>query len=70
MTAQKEGAKNSLSHKTLSLLHRHLDDFVVVGKARKGEISAIELENLLRKAFVEAEEIRQIISDYKRFLKG
>jgi hypothetical protein len=69
MPAQNGSAKNSLSLKTLSLLHRYLDDFVIVGKARRGEISAVELENLLSKALVEAEEIRQIISDYKRFLK-
>jgi hypothetical protein len=69
MPEQNESARNSLSPKTLSLLHRYLDDFVVVGKARRGEISVVELENLLRDAFVEAEEIRQIISEYKRFLK-
>jgi hypothetical protein len=59
--------QNRLSLKTLGLLHRYLDDFVLVGKARRGELSPAELETLLRKAAMDAEEIGQILSDYKRF---
>jgi hypothetical protein len=67
MSIQDEGLKNSLSLKTLGLLHGYLDDFVLVGKARRGEFSPVELETLLRKAAMDAEEIRQILSEYKRF---
>ena len=67
MSLEDQIGENSLSLKTLGLLHRYLDDFVLVGKARKGELSPIELETLLRKAAVDAEEIRQILSEYKRF---
>jgi hypothetical protein len=70
MSAQNQNGKNSLSPKTLALLHRYLDDFVVVGKARKGELSSVELGALLREAVVDAEEIRQIVSEYKRFREG
>jgi hypothetical protein len=56
-----------LSPRTLRLLHNYLDDFVEVGKARSGELAPMELEKLLRKAAVEPEEIRQIMSEYKRF---
>ncbi len=67
MSLQDQVGKNSLSLKTLGLLHRYLDDFVLVGKARRGEFSPVELETLLRKAAVDAEEIRQILTEYKRF---
>jgi hypothetical protein len=62
-----ESHKNSLSVKTLGLLHRYLDDFVQVGKARRGELSSVEIESLLRQALVDEEEMRQILSDYHRF---
>ncbi|MGB6068312.1 MAG: hypothetical protein WBG50_26180 [Desulfomonilaceae bacterium] len=64
--SQFEDRKNELSLKTLGLLHRYLDDFVIVGKARRGELSSAELETLLRKAAMDAEEIRQILQEYKR----
>jgi hypothetical protein len=67
MSLQDEGRNNLLSLKSLGLLHRYLDDFVLVGKARRGEFSPVELESLLRKAGMDAEEIRQILSEYKRF---
>jgi hypothetical protein len=67
MSLEDEGRKNSLSLKSLGLLHRYLDDFVLVGKARRGELSPIELETLLRKAGMDAEDIRPILSEYKRF---
>jgi len=67
MSLQDQVDKNSLSLKTLGLLHRYLDDFVLVGKARRGELSPVELETLLRKAAMDVEEIRQILSEYKRF---
>ncbi len=69
MSPEDEVRKTSLSVKTLSLLHRYLDDFVLVGKIRRGELSPLELENLLRNTFVDPEEIRQIISEYKRFCR-
>ncbi len=58
---------SSLSPRTLRLLHRYLDDFVAVGKARRGELAPAELEKVLRKAAMESEEIQQIMSEYKRF---
>ena len=64
--SQVEDRKNELSLKTLGLLHRYLDAFVIVGKARKGELSSAELETLLCKAAMDAEEIRQILQEYKR----
>ncbi len=67
MSLQDQVDKNSLSLKTLGLLHRYLDDFVLVGKARRGELFPVELETLLRKAAMDVEEIRQILSEYKRF---
>ena len=67
MSLQDQVGKNSLSLKTLGLLHRYLDDFVLVGKARRGEFSPIELESLLRKAGMDAEDIRPILAEYKRF---
>ena len=67
MSLQDKVGKNSLSLKTLGLLHRYLDDFVLVGKARRGEFSPVELETLLRKAGMDAEEMRQILLEYKRF---
>ena len=67
MSLQDQVGKNSLSLKTLGLLHRYLDDFVLVGKARRGEFSLVELETLLRKAAMDAEDIRPILSEYKRF---
>jgi hypothetical protein len=67
MSLQDQVGKNSLSLKTLGLLHRYLDDFVLVGKARRGELSPVELEGLLRRTVANSYEIRQILSEYKRF---
>ena len=67
MSLQDQVGKNSLSLKTLGLLHRYLDDFVLVGKARRGELSPVELETHLRQAAMDAEEIQEILSEYKRF---
>ena len=67
MSSNAESFKNTLSLKTLGLLHRYLDDFVLVRKARLGELSSVELEALLRRAGADAEEIRQVLSEYKRF---
>jgi hypothetical protein len=67
MSLQDQVGKNSLSVKTLGLLHRYLDDFVLVGKARRGEFSPVELETLLRNSAMYVEEIRQILTEYKRF---
>jgi hypothetical protein len=67
MSAEDQTKNSSLSLRTLTLLHGCLDDFVVVGKARRGDLAPAELEKLLRKAAVETEEIRQILSEFKRF---
>jgi hypothetical protein len=67
MSLQDQVGKNSLSLKTLGLLHRYLDDFVLVGKARRGQLSPVELEMLLRKAAMGAKEIQEILQEYKRF---
>ncbi len=67
MSSQDQGGKRSLNLKTLGLLHRYLDDFILVGKARRGGFSPVELEALLRKTTADAEEIQQILDDYKRF---
>jgi len=67
MSSEDRAENSSLSLRTLTLLHRYLDGFVVVGKARRGDLAPAELEELLRKAAVETEEIRQIQSEYKRF---
>jgi hypothetical protein len=69
MSLQNQVGKNSLSLKTLGLLHRHLDDFVLVGKARRGELSPAELETHLREAAVDREEIQEILQEYKLFRK-
>ena len=59
MSLQDEVGKNSLSLKTLGLLHRYLDDFVLVGKARRGELSPIGTGgHLLRTAGMDSEEIQ------------
>jgi hypothetical protein len=65
-----KGRRTTLSLKTLGLLHKYLDNFVLVGQARRGELSPTELETLLCKAFMDAREIQQILSEYKRFRKG
>jgi hypothetical protein len=67
MSLQDQVGKKSLSLTTLGLLHRYLDDFVLVGKARRGELSPVELEGLLRRTVANSDEIRQILSEYKRF---
>jgi len=67
MSSRNEVRRNSLSLKTLGLLHRYLDDFVLVGKARRGELSSVELEAHLRRVAVDVEEIRQILDEYRLF---
>jgi hypothetical protein len=67
MSGQNQSTNRSLNPRTLRLLHKYLDDFVEVGKAKRGELAPVELEKLLHKAAVEEEEIRQIVSEYKRF---
>jgi len=67
MSAEDLTNYGSLSLRTLTLLHRYLDDFVEVRRARRGELAPIELERLLREAAVDPEEIREILSEYKRF---
>ncbi len=67
MSEENEATKNSLSLRTLRLLHSYLDDFVQVGRARRGELAPTELEKLLREAAVDTEETRQIMLEYKRF---
>jgi hypothetical protein len=51
----------------LGLLHRYLDDFVLVGKARRGELFPVELEGHLRQTVASSDEIQEILSEYKRF---
>jgi hypothetical protein len=67
MSLQDQVGKNSLSLKTLGLLHRYLDDFVLVGKARRGELFPAELEGLLRQTVASSDEIQEILFEYKRF---
>ena len=68
MSLQDKVGKNSLSLKTLGLLHRYLDDFVLVGKARRGELSPVELETFLRKAAHGCgRNSGRFCLDYKRF---
>jgi hypothetical protein len=67
MSLQDKVGKNSLSLKTLGLLHRYLDDFVLVGKARRGELFPVELEGHLRQTVASSDEIQEILSEYKRF---
>jgi hypothetical protein len=67
MSSEHEGRQNSLSLKTLSLLHRYLDDFAQVGKARRGELSSVELHALLLNAVVDPEEIQEILLHYEQF---
>jgi hypothetical protein len=55
-----------LSLATLRLLHRHVDDFVLVHKARTGILTVAELERLLRDSGVEAQEIKEALTDYRR----
>ena len=59
--------ERSLSLKTLRILHRYLDDFVLVKKARSGLISASELEQLLRSGGADPDEIRHVIAEYRAF---
>jgi hypothetical protein len=67
MSLENQGRKNSLSLKTLGLLHRYLDDFVLVRKARRGELFPVELEGHLRQTVASSDEIQEILSEYKRF---
>jgi hypothetical protein len=55
-----------LSLATLRLLHRHVDDFVLVQKARTGTLTVAELERILRDSGVEAQEIKEALTDYRQ----
>ncbi|MGO9566814.1 MAG: hypothetical protein ACLP5H_04650 [Desulfomonilaceae bacterium] len=70
MSPEGQIRKSTLSLKTLGLLHRYLDDFVLVGRVRRGELSPVELETLLRKAAMDSEEIQQILLEYKRLRRA
>ena len=61
MSLQDKVGKNSLSLKTLGLLHRYLDDFVLVRKARRGELSPAELETHLRQTWQDATKFRDFV---------
>ena len=59
--------EHSLSLKTLRILHRYLDDFVLVKKARSGLISPSELERLLCAGGADPDETRYVIAEYRAF---
>jgi len=56
-----------LSLQTLRLLHRYLDGFVELQRARSGNLAAAELQRLLRAAGADPSEIREILSEYRKF---
>lgn len=52
---------------TLRLLHRLLDDFVLIGKVRSGTMTVVQLENLLRYSGGDAREIQNIVTEYRQY---
>jgi hypothetical protein len=56
-----------LSARTLRFLHRQIDDFVVIHKARSGSLSVAELERLLRNSAADAQEMKEALADYRRY---
>ena len=64
----REAAKPTLSFKSVKLLHRHLDDFTLVKRAKSGDLSVAELERLLKHACADPEEIHEILSEYGRVM--
>ncbi|HMK33930.1 MAG TPA: hypothetical protein VK463_02605 [Desulfomonilaceae bacterium] len=55
-----------LSIPTLRLLHRYLDDFVAVRKAKSGALSLAELERRLKMSGASREEVQDILAEYRR----
>ncbi len=56
----------SLSVGTLRILHRYIDDFVLVRKVRDGCLSPSQVEHVLRASGADAEEIRAVLEEYRR----
>jgi len=58
--------KKSLSLKSLRLLHRYFDDFVLLHRAKSGTLPPAELSRLLRMAGADDQEIQMIMNEYRR----
>jgi len=57
----------TLSAHALRLLHRYLDGFVEMQRARTGSLAASELQRLLRAAGADPHDIREILAEYRKF---
>jgi|GEM_PF-3304236 len=57
-----------LSPRTLRILHRYLDDFVAVKRAKSGGYSVPELRQALRAGRAPAEEIEYAIEEYRKMM--
>jgi len=57
----------TLSVHTLRLLHRYLDGFVELQRARTGSLAASELQRMLRAAGAYPHETREILAEYRKF---
>jgi hypothetical protein len=60
-------AASRLSLQTLRLLHKYLDDFVLVGRAKAGTLSSAELKTRLFRAGAPPRETELIIAEYARY---
>jgi hypothetical protein len=60
-----EPFRERLSPRALRILHRYLEDFVLVRNARLGAMSAAELRNLMRSAGALDEEIKTVLEEYE-----
>lgn len=56
----------SLSVAALRILHRYIDDFVMVRNVRAGSLSPSQVEHVLRASGADAEEIRAVLEEYRR----
>ncbi len=57
----------TLSVNTLRLLHKYLDGFVELQRARSGSLAAVELQRLLKAGGADTSEIREILAEYRKF---
>ncbi|MEW6140576.1 MAG: hypothetical protein AB1733_20330 [Thermodesulfobacteriota bacterium] len=56
----------SLSLGVLRIVHRYVDDFVLVRKVRAGSLSPSQVEHVLRASGADTEEIRAVLEEYRR----
>jgi hypothetical protein len=55
-----------LNTNTMRLLHRIVDDFVLIRKVRSGTVSEAELGRVLRDSGADSQAIQDVLADYRR----